>query len=219
MKHILAQNSVDPGNLFKYKCFFLCTGLLVSFLFLFPFRPLLSNISLCNSSACALSAVLLNTSKVDKLTSGIELHVFAPQGECVTVVVDNKCTVLEVIERVLSEHESQDLRPHLDYENPSRYELRMDDGEGEPDFDFPAFENHQLIKDMNLRDFCLCEIHGDDDGFDSDDSDFPQANKKAQNDCDSDFGTPLNQNKGSSKKIENEIPVLCDIVIVIKYVT
>lgn len=62
-------------------------------------------------------------------------------------------------------------------------------GEGEPDFDFPAFERNKKLKDMNFSEFCLCEA-GDDD-----DSDFPRAK-----------GSGKNKTDGDSLNAEEEIP-------------
>ena len=67
-------------------------------------------------------------------------------------------TIGELIKTILKQHESEDLDPPLDYSTPNRYELRMHEGDGEPDRDFPAYNLEQLLRNIESDEFCLCEI-------------------------------------------------------------
>lgn len=64
----------------------------------------------------------------------------------------------------------------LPYQDCSMYELRMHEGDGEPDMDFPAFDKNMTIIELNntsqSTEFCLCTCNHDDNEDDSDDEFF-----------------------------------------------
>lgn len=112
-------------------------------------------------------------------SNGIKLSIYPPKSNvALDIHVPPKFTVKDVIVRVLNEHKKNNLNPKLEYDKPSKYELRMHEGDGDPDTDFPAFKSEYTVSEISQQsqsnDFCLCRI----DEFNSDDgSDNPTPTK------------------------------------------
>jgi hypothetical protein len=90
--------------------------------------------------------------------------------------MDDKLTVKDAIVVILEEHQRLKLSPPLDYRGgKDKYELRLDEGDGEPDYDI-SIEQNKKLKDLNEGTFCLCDKA--DFGSDiDDDDDFTQGSK------------------------------------------
>lgn len=115
----------------------------------------------------ALSKIIIDDSqsrKSSKSTAGkIPLTIYLPDCSEMEIYVVPSWKMGKLIELILREHEEQDLEPALDYNIPTKYELRMHEGDGEPDRDFPAFDREKSIEHFNFDEYCLCEIEEDND--------------------------------------------------------
>lgn len=83
---------------------------------------------------------------------------YLPDYTSLKVYVKEKCTFGELIKQVLAEHKQQGLQPPLDYDEPENYEVRIHEGDGEPDRDFQAFELDKTLKQYDIDECCLCLI-------------------------------------------------------------
>jgi len=91
---------------------------------------------------------------------GLALTIYLPDCNSLTVHVKESCNFRDVILRTLLTHEKQGIQPPLLYNDPGAYELRIHEGDGEPDRDFPALGNEKLLSDFNLDEYCICAVEG-----------------------------------------------------------
>lgn len=97
----------------------------------------------------------------EKNTAGkIKLTVYLPDYSSFHVYATDKMTISDLRSLILSDHLEQRLVPPLNYTNPTIYELRMTDGDGEPDRDFPALGLTQRLGELGIDEVCICEIDG-----------------------------------------------------------
>jgi hypothetical protein len=87
----------------------------------------------------------------------VKLTIYLPDQSPFEVTVSENDCFEDVINTVLKCHKEADLRPELYYHCPEMYELRMHEGDGEPDRDFPALDKRKSLKSFNLNEYCLCE--------------------------------------------------------------
>lgn len=90
----------------------------------------------------------------------MKLTVYLPDYSSITIYAGEYITVNELRQLILDEHQDQDLDPPLIYNNANLYELRMTDGDGEPDRDFPALSLTQKLGDLGIDEVCICEVEG-----------------------------------------------------------
>eukprot|EP01039_Chlorochromonas_danica_P000097 gene97-104_t len=90
----------------------------------------------------------------------IELTIYLPDSNSMEVYVKESCTFGELIRAVLLEHKLLGLKPPLHYDDASFYEIRLHEGDGEPDRDFSAFDNEKILKQYELDEYCICEVEG-----------------------------------------------------------
>jgi hypothetical protein len=64
----------------------------------------------------------------------------------------------DILKAVFDAHKAEKLEPVLYYHAPEFYVMRMHEGDGEPDMDFPAIEGTAKLKAFNLNEFCLCLV-------------------------------------------------------------
>lgn len=91
----------------------------------------------------------------------VSLLIYLPDYEEMNVKVKSDITILELINQCLLKHKSMGIRPPLEYNAIYKYEIRIHEGDGEPDRDFPAIDGNKTIKAMGLDEYCLCEKDGD----------------------------------------------------------
>eukprot|EP00601_Ochromonadales_sp_CCMP2298_P012371 CAMPEP_0173260326 /NCGR_PEP_ID=MMETSP1142-20121109/25512_1 /TAXON_ID=483371 /ORGANISM="non described non described, Strain CCMP2298" /LENGTH=526 /DNA_ID=CAMNT_0014195051 /DNA_START=42 /DNA_END=1623 /DNA_ORIENTATION=+ len=95
--------------------------------------------------------------RVEEDTRGkLFLTIYLPDTSSMPVMVKEKSNIREVIMHVLNMHEKTNVEPRLDY--GISYELRIHEGDGEPDRDFPALDPEKPLSDFNLDEYCLCEV-------------------------------------------------------------
>jgi hypothetical protein len=95
----------------------------------------------------------------------LRLSIYLPDFSDMRVYAITDCTVGELIRIILRQHESEEILPSLEYNNPFLYELRMHEGDGEPDRDFPAYNTEQLLRNIESDEFCLCEKENNANAF------------------------------------------------------
>lgn len=95
-----------------------------------------------------------------KENGGLALTIYLPDCNSLTVHVKETSNFRDVIQRTLVTHEKQGILPPLVYNDPGAYELRIHEGDGEPDRDFPALGLEKLLSDFNLDEYCICVIEG-----------------------------------------------------------
>lgn len=94
---------------------------------------------------------------------GIALTIYLPNREPISINFDTNNSVDDLIRSVLSSHknESGGEGSDLHYHAPECYELRLHEGDGEPDEDFPAIDRQRALKQVgNVSEFCLCQQRG-----------------------------------------------------------
>lgn len=102
------------------------------------------------------------------------LVIYLPHNDTpITIKMDETATVSVVIQSALREHRQRGILPPLEYSRPALYELRMHEGEGEPDMDFAAFKPDDVVSSLFVtsqsNEFCLCSLNdcnGSDDDSD-----------------------------------------------------
>lgn len=115
-------------------------------------------ISKGKSSLTYLLELQKNTSSTFKNDSNkIKLTIYLPDYTSMMVTIDEMDTVSEVLKKILKTHRKENKSPKLYYKNPDIYEIRMHEGDGEPDKDFPALEKKNNWKQLSLDECCLCE--------------------------------------------------------------
>lgn len=90
----------------------------------------------------------------------VKLTVYLPDYSNLNVFASEKMTISDLRNLILEEHLEQGLMPPLNYNNPNMYELRMTDGDGEPDRDFPALGLTQRLGELGIDEVCICVIEG-----------------------------------------------------------
>lgn len=95
-------------------------------------------------------------------TSGkIPLTIYLPNRNPLQIFVSASNSVEDVIKIALATHKRVGLQPALYYHAPEYYSLRLHEGDGEPDEDFPALDRSRLLKYFgNLSEYCLCVTEG-----------------------------------------------------------
>jgi hypothetical protein len=88
----------------------------------------------------------------------LKLTIYLPDYSSMIVYAKDTIKCSELLKLILEDHQDQDIEPPLDYARPATYELRMHEGDGEPDRDFPALVLDKRLSDYNLDEFCLCEL-------------------------------------------------------------
>jgi hypothetical protein len=91
----------------------------------------------------------------------VKLTIYLPDLSPFEVSVSENDCFEDVINTVLKCHKEAGTRPELYYHCPEMYELRMHEGDGEPDRDFPALDKTKTLKSFNLNEYCLCETDDD----------------------------------------------------------
>lgn len=117
-----------------------------------PTKPKLSGLSLMFQEFEAKQAQAGNEK------GKIPLIIYLPDCSPLKIVAKDTCDFKDVINIVLATHKEQGIQPPLDYNRPQNYELRIHEGDGEPDRDFPPLDLTKKLKNFNLEDYCLCEI-------------------------------------------------------------
>ena len=117
-----------------------------------PTKPKLSGLSLLFQEFEAKQAQAGNEK------GKIPLIIYLPDCSPLKIVAKDTCDFKDVINIVLATHKEQGIQPPLDYNRPQNYELRIHEGDGEPDRDFPPLDLNKKLKNFNLEDYCLCEI-------------------------------------------------------------
>jgi hypothetical protein len=92
----------------------------------------------------------------------IELTVYLPSTEAMEITCGENLTFSDLIRKVLQTHEEEGMRGLRSY-TPEYYEIRMHEGDGEPDRDFPALDLKKQLKNFNMNEYCLCENDFDPD--------------------------------------------------------
>jgi len=118
-----------------------------------PFRSLLSKL-------IEESNLLEDNAEDDMDGEGIPLIIYLPDFSAMNVTVRETSNFREVIMQILTAHERKALQPPLAYADVHTYELRIHEGDGEPDRDFPAMELDKMLSDFNLDEYCLCDAEG-----------------------------------------------------------
>ncbi len=104
--------------------------------------------------------------KDSKNAGKVKLTIFLPDTEALVVHAPKNCTFGQLIKQIMKEHQEREIYPALNYDEPDDYELRIHEGDGEPDRDFAALENDKFLRDFNLGDeYCLCEVFREDSDF------------------------------------------------------
>ena len=89
-----------------------------------------------------------------------ELIIYLPTGASMSIYVGDSSNFEEIKSQILKEHEQNKLQPPLHYHAPDCYEIRMHEGDGEPDMDFPAMGKKTLAQMKVENEYCLCEVEG-----------------------------------------------------------
>lgn len=74
------------------------------------------------------------------------------------VYINDTSTFGDLITLVLQSHKDSNKKPPLMYDCPDFYELRMHEGDGDPDYDFAALDRKKKIRNHNENEYCLCEV-------------------------------------------------------------
>lgn len=90
----------------------------------------------------------------------IKLTIYLPDFSPMNILCSDADTFDRVLRKILNQHKEDAKIPPLYYTNPEYYELRMHEGEGEPDRDFPALDRNKLLKAFNEKEYCLCQKEG-----------------------------------------------------------
>jgi hypothetical protein len=94
-----------------------------------------------------------------------KLSIYLPDFSSMTILVHDSNTFHEIIKKILTVHKTTYIQPPLRHTSPQLYELRMHEGDGEPDRDFPALDRTKQLKQFNESEYCLCEIEDEDEDF------------------------------------------------------
>ena len=89
-----------------------------------------------------------------------ELIIYLPSGASMSLYVGDSSNFEDIKSQILKEHEQQKLQPPLHYHAPDCYEIRMHEGDGEPDMDFPPMGKKTLAQMKVENEYCLCEVEG-----------------------------------------------------------
>lgn len=93
---------------------------------------------------------------------GISLTIYLPNKSPLSVEVDPSDTVDSAINTILNVDKASDSpSSSLHHHAPECYELRLHEGDGEPDEDFPALDRKRVLKQFgNVAEYCLCQKPG-----------------------------------------------------------
>lgn len=112
----------------------------------------------------SLSLMLMNCSaKTAEQDSGdkTNLTIYLPDYSSFSLKVNINSSFREIIKQLLEKHRADGAEPTLRYDKPECYELRIHEGDGEPDMDFPPLELEKKLDELNLDECCLCAIDDD----------------------------------------------------------
>ncbi len=84
--------------------------------------------------------------------------IYLPDYNSMQVYASIDSTINELIKLILRQHQDEELDPPLEYDELDLYELRMHEGDGEPDRDFPAYKLEEKLRNIESDEFCLCEV-------------------------------------------------------------
>ncbi|RYH15844.1 hypothetical protein EON65_31010, partial [archaeon] len=93
-------------------------------------------------------------------TNSLPFVIYLPDTSSMTVYVRETGTFGDLLKVILEEHKRQNLQPSLNYSSIDLYELRIHEGDGEPDRDFDAFNNDKPLKQYEMDEYCLCYKEG-----------------------------------------------------------
>ena len=89
-----------------------------------------------------------------------ELIIYLPIGASMNIYVGDSSNFEDIKSQILKEHEQKKMQPPLHYHAPDCYEIRMHEGDGEPDMDFPPMGKKTLAQMKVENEYCLCEVEG-----------------------------------------------------------
>jgi hypothetical protein len=93
-------------------------------------------------------------------TGNVKLTIYLPDCTPINIMVNDSDTFDAIIKKTIVEHKATKRTPPLPKDQSEFYELRMHEGDGEPDEDFPPLERNKTLKQFNEKEFCLCQIKG-----------------------------------------------------------
>jgi len=110
----------------------------------------------------SLLAKHLTSSHFNPDFGSIKLTIYLPDFSPMLVFVNPASTYEQVISKAIATHKQKGIQPPLRFDDPSHYELYLNEGDGIPDRDF-VFRKTQKISENKVDEYCLCEIDEDDD--------------------------------------------------------
>eukprot|EP00596_Hydrurales_sp_CCMP1899_P002070 CAMPEP_0119049714 /NCGR_PEP_ID=MMETSP1177-20130426/65985_1 /TAXON_ID=2985 /ORGANISM="Ochromonas sp, Strain CCMP1899" /LENGTH=485 /DNA_ID=CAMNT_0007027257 /DNA_START=378 /DNA_END=1835 /DNA_ORIENTATION=+ len=112
---------------------------------------------ICKKNVSVLSGLLEACSKngFDN-TNCVQLTIYLPNYESMNIEIADLSNFKDILKAIFDAHKGEKLEPVLYYHAPEFYVMRMHEGDGEPDMDFPAIEGTAKLKAFNLNEFCLC---------------------------------------------------------------
>lgn len=90
----------------------------------------------------------------------LKLTMYLPDCNPMSVMVNENDTFDSILKKSLRTHRDEKRQPILQYAQPEIYEIRMHEGDGEPDRDFAALDRQKALKQFNEKEFCLCLREG-----------------------------------------------------------
>jgi len=95
--------------------------------------------------------------------------VYLPNRSSMDIRVRKNASVESVIRKTLDDHKEKRILPALNYRHLEEYELRMHEGDGEPDLDF-RLDRRKPFRDYgSVDELCLVETERSDDDSNSGD--------------------------------------------------
>ncbi len=90
-----------------------------------------------------------------------QLTIYLPAGTTMSLYAADSSNFEEIKMLILRVHEQQKLQPPLYYYAADFYEVRMHEGDGEPDMDMPALGRTKTLAQYKVdNEYCLCEVEG-----------------------------------------------------------
>ena len=127
----------------------------------------------------------------------IKLTIYLPDCTPMVIYTSETSTYEQVIAKVIAAHKQKGIQPPLRYDDPSFYELYLNEGDGIPDRDF-VFRKTQKISDNKVDEYCLCEIDEDEEDGVQTTASFSLGHRQSSLRFDS-FGSSSSLNQSASQ--------------------
>lgn len=90
-----------------------------------------------------------------------QLTIYLPAFTTMSLYAADSSNFEEIKMLIMRVHEQQKVQPPLHYHAVDYYEIRMHEGDGEPDMDMPALGRTKTLAQYKVdNEYCLCEVEG-----------------------------------------------------------